>query len=99
VPCLDKPNGQPQDATTEPVAVTTEEAMVQQPVVELREPIRGRRPCRYLKEPAGMAAVRLRDRVELPLMSCVVHGECTVAEKIVGVACCSVCPDWLRDMH
>ncbi len=33
-------------------------------------------------------------RVELKVLSCGVHGECTVAKPLPDVACCATCPDY-----
>lgn len=32
--------------------------------------------------------------VRLKLMACAVHGQCTTAKRVEGVACCAGCPDY-----
>jgi hypothetical protein len=34
--------------------------------------------------------------VELKVFTCAIHGECTIAREVLGVACCNGCLDYER---
>jgi hypothetical protein len=45
--------------------------------------VRREEPC-----PSCRGAVRLK------VFACALHGECTIARSLTGVACCATCPDY-----
>lgn len=53
-------------------------------------------PCVHRGEPTGEAiqCPTCEGNVALKVLACTVHGECTVAKKVDGKACCQGCPDY-----
>lgn len=51
--------------------------------------------CRHLGAATGatVACPSCRGTVALKLFACAIHGACTVARAVAGVACCASCPD------
>jgi hypothetical protein len=63
-------------------------------------PVRGVKvtslPCRHRGDPTGatVECPTCAGNVRIKLMVCAVHGTCTLAKKVDGVACCVGCPDY-----
>lgn len=54
-----------------------------------------RAKCAHLGAPTGatVPCASCRGRVELKVFACGVHGRCTLAKRVEGVACCTGCVD------
>jgi hypothetical protein len=56
----------------------------------------GRGACTHLGRATGatVACPSCRGTVALKLFTCAVHGQCTQAKAVAGIACCATCPDF-----
>ena len=52
-------------------------------------------PCNYLIQPTGfIECPTCQGNVRLKVFACDLHGQCTVAKALDGIACCATCRDY-----